>query len=234
MHTEHEHLHADGHEPHQHSIKNELLCHLPYAIFSVAFSLIVLSFFSVFSMISQADPTLLKKASKALFHSFHFMHIVFAATGTMITFFRFSKNYIKGLLVGIISPTFFCILSDAVLPYIGGTILGVPMHFHMCFLKEPQRVIPFLVVGIINGFVMSRHHGSKQGGYSVSSHAVHIFISSLASTFYLISHGFTNWYVSIGNVFVMLIIAVVVPCTLADVVVPMSMARKDKNNSHTH
>ena len=68
----------------------------------------------------------------------------------------------------------------------------------------------------------------KQGGYSLSSHATHIFISSLASTFYLISHGFTNWYVSIGNVFVLLIIAVVVPCTLADVVVPMTMARLGK------
>src|SRR5579863_3114716 len=222
MHNEHTHDHSD-----QHSIVNELFCHLPYAIYSVAFSLIVLSFFSVFSM-NIIDPAIVKKASKALFHSFHFMHIVFAATGTVITFCRFSKNYMRALLVGIISPTFFCILSDAVLPYVGGTLLGVHMHFHMCFLTEPQRVIPFLIVGIINGFVMSRHHESKQGGYSLSSHATHIFISSLASTFYLMSHGFTNWYSSIGNVFVLMIIAVVVPCTLADVVVPMTMARLGK------
>jgi hypothetical protein len=116
-----------------------------------------------------------------------------------------------------------------VLPYIGGTLLGVHMHFHACFFTEPERVIPFLIVGVVNGFVMSRHHESKQGGYSLSSHATHIFISSLASTFYLISHGFTNWYSAIGNVFVLLIIAVVVPCTLADVVVPMAMARLGKN-----
>jgi hypothetical protein len=227
MHDEHIHSHAHGEH---HSITNELLCHLPYAIFSVAFSLIILSFFSVFSM-SNPDPVILKKGSKALFHSFHFMHIVFAATGTIITFFRFSKNYLRGLIVGIFAPTFFCILSDAVLPYIGGTLLGVPMRFHMCFFTEPQKVVPFLIVGIINGFVMSRHHDSKQGAYS--SHAVHIFVSSLASTFYLISHGFTHWYASIGNVFVMLIVAVVVPCTLADVVVPMTIARSEKNNSHT-
>ena len=168
---------------------------------------------------------IVKKGSKALFHSFHFIHILFAATGTVVTFRRFSKNKFQALIVGIVSPTLFCILSDAVLPYLGGTILGVHMHFHACFLTEPQRVLPFLIMGIINGFVMSGHHESKQGGYSLSSHATHIFISSLASTFYLISHGFTNWYVSIGNVFVLLIIAVVVPCTLADVVVPMAMAR---------
>lgn len=224
MHNTHEHSHSHDHSAHHHSILTELYCHLPYAIFSVAFSLIVLSFFSVFSM-NNTDPALMKKGSKALFHCFHFMHIVFAATGTIITFFRFSKNYVRGLIVGIISPTVFCILSDAVLPYVGGTLLGVPMRFHACFLTEPQKVIPFLIVGIINGLVMSRHHDSKQGGYSLSSHATHIFISSLASTFYLISHGFTNWYASIGNVFILLIVAVVVPCTLADVVVPMTMAR---------
>lgn len=224
MHDKHSHHHANDHD-HScgHTIIDEMICHLPYAIYSVAFSLIILSLYSVFSM--SLDPAIVKKGSKALFHSFHFMHIVFAATGTIITFCRFSKNYFRALIVGIVSPTFFCILSDAVLPYIGGTILGVHMHFHACFLTEPQRVIPFLIVGILNGFVMSRHHESKQGAYSLSSHATHIFISSLASTFYLISHGFTAWYASIGNVFVLLIIAVVVPCTLADVVVPMTMAR---------
>jgi hypothetical protein len=233
MHDEHSHKHNHTHD-HDHvhngesTVVHELLCYLPYAIYSVAFSLIILSAYSVFTM--GLDPAMIKKGSKALFHSFHFMHIVFAATGTVVTFCRFSKNYFRALIVGIISPTFFCILSDAVLPYVGGTILGVPMHFHMCFFTEPQRVIPFLIVGIINGFVMSSHHSSKQGGYSLSSHASHIAISSLASTFYLISHGFTNWYVSIGNVFVLLIVAVVVPCTLADVVVPMTMARLGRKN----
>jgi len=232
MHDKHihnnDHSHDHSHDSGQHTIIDEMICHLPYAIYSVAFSLIILSIYSVFSM--TLDPAIVKKGSKALFHSFHFMHIVFAATGTVITFCRFSKNYVRALIVGILSPTFFCILSDAVLPYIGGRLLGVSMHFHACFFTEPQRVIPFLIVGIINGFVMSRHHESKQGGYSLSSHATHIFISSLASTFYLISHGFTNWYASIGNVFVLLIVAVVVPCTLADVVVPMTMARLGKKS----
>jgi len=222
MHDGHSHKHDHGHSG-ELTIVHEMFCHLPYAIYSVAFSLIIVSIYSVFSM--SLDPIIVKKGSRALFHCFHFIHILFAATGTIVTFRRFSKNYFRALIVGILSPTFFCILSDAVLPYIGGTILGVQMHFHACFLTEPQRVVPFLIMGIINGFVLSGHHESKQGGYSLSSHATHIFISSLASTFYLISHGFTYWYASIGNVFVLLIIAVVVPCTLADVVVPMTIAR---------
>lgn len=229
MHDKHIHSHDHHHHHHEdtytvtHTIAQELMHHLPYAIFSVAFALLILSFYSAFSI--DINGAIVKKGSKALFHSFHFMHLVFAATGTIITFRRFSKNVFKALVVGIVSPTVFCILSDAVLPYLGGTLLGVTMRFHACFLTEPFSVIPFLAVGIVNGFVMSTHHGSRQGNYSLSSHAVHILVSSLASTFYLISHGFTNWYSSIGNIFLLLIVAVVVPCTLADVVVPMTVAR---------
>lgn len=108
MHEEHSHNHNHTHD-HVHTgestVVHELLCHLPYAIYSVAFSLIILSVYSVFTM--GLDPAMIKKGSKALFHSFHFMHIVFAATGTVVTFCRFSKNYFRALIVGIISPTFF-------------------------------------------------------------------------------------------------------------------------------
>ena len=39
--------------------------------------------------------------SHILFHSFHFMHIVFAATGTMITYLRYSKKLLFGFLPGV-------------------------------------------------------------------------------------------------------------------------------------
>ena len=216
-----------GHEhDHGHSLLDELICHLPYAIFSVAFGLIVLSFVTYFSY-TDSTAVACKKAD-VLFHSFHFMHIVFAATGTLITFFRFSKDLGRALLLGIFSPAIFCTLSDSILPYIGGELLGVHMHFHLCFVTELQNVIPFLVVGIINGYVMSRHHGSKQWLYAITSHAVHIMVSSLASIFYLVAHGCVDWYRFIGAIFIFLIIAVVMPCTMSDVVVPMLFARAGK------
>ena len=208
---------------HQHSIMGELICHLPYAIFSVAFSITVLSFVSYFSF-GDSVETLCHKSDQ-LFHSFHFMHIVFAATGTLVAFFRFSKNITKALILGIVSPMIFCTLSDSILPYIGGKLLGVDMHFHLCFVTELSNVIPFLIAGIVNGFAISRHYGDRQMLYAVSSHAIHILVSSLASMFYLVAHGCTDWYRIIGMVFIFLIVAVVIPCTLSDVVVPMLFAR---------
>ncbi len=208
---------------HGHSVIGELICHLPYAIFSVAFSITVLSFLTYFSMGDSVDTVCRK--SELLFHSFHFMHIVFAATGTLIAFFRFSNNIGRALVLGVLSPMIFCTLSDSILPYIGGKLLGVHMHFHLCFITELPNVLPFLIAGIVNGFAISRHYGERQLIYAVSSHAVHILISSLASIFYLVAHGFTDWYRLIGMVFIFLIIAVVIPCTLSDVVVPMLFAR---------
>lgn len=221
--SSHNHEH---HFEHNHTLTNELLCHLPYAIFSVAFGLTILSFVTYFSL--GVENEMVCDGSAVLFHSFHFMHIVFATTGTLITFFRFSKSISRALLIGIISPSFFCTMSDAILPYIGGRMLGVPMKFHLCFFSELSNVLPFLLVGLINGFIMSRHHHDRQGIYSLFSHAVHIFISSLASIFYLVSHGCTDWYHDIGIIFLFLVIAVVIPCTLSDVVVPMIFARVGK------
>lgn len=219
--------HHNGHDSHdhEHTVWGELVHHFPYAIFSVAFCLTLLSFFGCSTLVPAMEAKVLCKQAKLLFHSFHFMHIVFAATGTLITFFRFSKNNISGLLVGILSPAIFCTLSDSILPYMGGRMLGVDMHFHLCFLTELPNVLPFLFAGIINGFVMSRHHMSAQGYYSVFSHFFHILISSLASSFFLVSHGYLTWYKQIGPVFLFLVFAVVVPCTLSDVIVPMGIAR---------
>lgn len=203
----------------------ELMCHLPYGIFSIAFGLTILSFFQIITF-GNADLAVVKKDASLLFHNFHFMHIIFAATGTIITFSRFSKSIIQALILGVVSPTIFCMLSDVILPYLGAKALGVTLKLHICFITEPMKVLPFLFIGVLNGLVMSRHADSKQWIYSVSSHAIHIFISSLASIFYLVSSGFLSWNKQLGGIFLFLIVAVVLPCTFSDVIIPMIVAKR--------
>lgn len=224
----HHHDHHHHFHDHEHSLRSELFHHLPYAIFSVAFSLIILSF--VTFAFRSTELIVAQKGAKMLFHSFHFMHIVFAATGTLITFRRFCKDTIPSWVVGIFTPVIFCTLSDSILPYLGGKALGVNMSFHLCFFTELANIIPFLLVGVINGFIMSRHNQENQRMYSIFSHFIHIFVSSLAATFYLVAHGFMDWHKDIGFVFIFIIIAVVIPCTLSDVVVPMTYARMTKKD----
>lgn len=215
------------HEDHEASLTQELIHHLPYAIFSVAFGLIILSFFDFF-MTQGIFADQLQDKLNVLFHSFHFLHIIFAVTGSYIAFSRYSQNAAVAIIVSLCSAFFFCTLSDIILPYLGGRLLGTPMEMHLCFLTELHNVVPFFCVGLINGMVMSTHRSSIKGFYSVGAHFAHIFISSLASLFYLIGHGFYDWYPQMGFLFIFLTIAVVGPCTMADVIVPIWFAKMSR------
>lgn len=212
------------HESHAHSLREELMCHFPYAAFSVACGFVILSLLH-FIGLTFTDTRLMNQGYHILFHSFHFLHMVFAVTGTLVTFSRFSQNVVRGIIVSLVSASVFCTISDVALPYLAGELLGVEMHIHICFFGELWNVIPFLLVGLLNGLFLRRHYESSLGFFSLGSHFVHILISSLASLFYTVSYGFENWYNVMGLLFFFLIIAVVIPCTLSDVVVPMYFAR---------
>lgn len=203
-------------------VNHELVCHFPYAVLSVALSMIAAGVLGYFSF--GASPEAVSKGSMILFHNCHFLHIVFAATGAVLTFFRYSKNVLKGLIVGAVSAIVFCVLSDVILPYVVGHIMGIDMQLHICFFSELSNVLPFLVVGVFNGWLLSQHKSGQQSFFSIWSHFAHIFVSSLASMLYTISHGMYNWHEYMGILFILLIIAVVIPCTLSDVVVPAYFA----------
>lgn len=207
---------------------HELVEHLPYALIAVASGLGLLSFFTVFAF-DTMTPAMVHKSADILFHNFHFMHIAFAATGVMVTFLRFSKNLFKGLLVGAVTTITFCLLSDVIVPYFGGNLLGVHMHFHFCFIDEIVNVAPFLFVGLLIGSILGMysphdHHKHDHDHHSVLFHTLHILTSTFASIFYLIAHGFVAWYAHIGMVFLITLVAVVLPCTLSDLVAPIFFA----------
>lgn len=202
---------------HHTTLKDEILCHFPYAIFSVVLSMIIVSFI-----------TLVTKTNKQvhdLFHLFHYLHLVFSATGVVLTFRRFSQNKVGALVAGILIPAAFCTLSDMIVPYVGGEVIGLHTHLHWCFIDHFWTVVPFLLIGVINGFVMGSHSSSQKMFYSTGSHFLHILVSSMASILFLVSFGFTEWYSYLAFIFVLLIGAVLVPCTLSDIVVPMVFAR---------
>lgn len=231
----HNNLNLNEHDHHDHTFTEEVVHHFPYAIFSIAFGMIILSLLDYNTVLNSLSNlgNLAGTARQScntgfnmLFHSFHFLHILFASTGAVITFSRFSNNVFKMILVGTISPAFFCVLSDVLLPYAGGTLMGLHMDLHICFHEELHNVLPFLFIGVLNGYLLRVYGESMLRAFSFGSHFAHILISSLASLFYMVSHGFTNWYPHMGVLFLFLIVAIVIPCTLSDVIIPMYFARQ--------
>lgn len=231
---ENDHPHAS----HEASLRSELLCHLPYAAFSIAFGFIILSVLHFVSL--TGNQVAIKKGYHILFHSFHYLHIIFAATGTLVTFFRFSRNIFAGVVLAVVSPLIFCTLSDIALPALTARLLGFYVPLHICFFEwcDALNIVPFLVMGILCGFALRQHHETYLGFFSLASHFAHILISSLAALFYIVSYGFEGWHHTMGLLFFFLVLAVLIPCTISDIVVPMYFARRSKKtgceNAHTH
>jgi len=124
----------------------------------------------------------------------------------------------KALIIGFAGSVLICGLSDIVFPYFGGRILGTHMHLHMCLLEHPHIIIPFAVIGTLVGFLVP----SVIEKSTEFSHSMHVLVSSMASLLYLISFGVSEWTHVIGGVFIITVVAVILPCCLSDIVFPLT------------
>jgi len=198
-------------------IITELGGHLPYSMFGVLIGLIILGILTFFTIILRSSY-LLPVAARELFHIFHPIHILLSALVTTAMFWKHEKHFVKTLLLGFVGSILICGLSDILLPYIGGWLLGGKMHLHLCILEHPCIVIPFAAIGVLVGFLVP----SAIEKSTEFSHSMHVLVSSMASILYLISYGITEWIHMIGGIFLVTIVAVMLPCCLSDIVFPIS------------
>jgi hypothetical protein len=161
----------------------------------------------------------MEAASAMVFHLFHPIHLLFSAIATTAMFWRHERKLWKAVLVGFIGSVGVCGLSDVFMPFLAGQLLSVEgMHFHWCVFEHPQMVLPFIALGIACGVLAPQ----KIGKSTQFSHSSHIFVSVVASLFYLIAFGVTNWMDEnvFASVFVIVILCVSIPCCLSDIVFP--------------
>lgn len=202
-------------------IFQELSEHLPYSAFGVIISLMILGILNYFAVAFKAQGTL-PQASENLFHIFHPIHMLLSATTTTAMFWKHERKVIKAFVVGFLGAVVVCGLSDILLPFLGGTLLGVKMKLHICILVHPQIVVPFTLVGILIGYLVPEAI-EKSTQYS---HSMHVLVSSMASVLYLITFGLTNWIHVVGAVFIITLVAVVLPCCLSDIVFPLTFVEE--------
>ena len=165
-------------------------------------------------------------ASKAMegpagvtFHMFHPIHMLFSAVATTAMFWRYKRKLLLAVITGLVGSLGVCSLSDVFMPYLSGLLLGAGhMHFHWCLIEHPQMVLPFTAVGIACGILAPRQISNS----TQFSHSSHIFVSVIASLFYLITFGVTNWMDEnvFASVFFIVVLCVSIPCCLSDVIFP--------------
>jgi len=203
----------------------ELKHHLPFSILSVVVGLILVGILSfITEMMGIDDPS---PHFRELLHIFHPTHILFSAIATTAMFWQREKKFFKTIAVGIIGSVGICGISDIFIPYLAGYLLGAEhMHLHICIIEHSQMVLPFLILGVIVGFLAPGTLEKSDG--VVFSHTFHVLISASASIMYLVSFGVTDWIHRIGAVLIYMVLAVVIPCCMSDIVFPLLCLGKEK------
>ncbi len=206
----------------QSRIAVELKEHLPFTILSACIAIIAVGFLTI--IIGEYE---LPYTGENLFHIFHPLHVLASAATTTSMFWKYKRSVIQSTVIGVAGALVICSLSDIIFPFLGGFFLGIEMHMHICILKHPMIIIPFLLMGVVTGFLSPKiiEHST------IYSHSAHILLSTMASLVYLISFGMTGWLGHIGWVFVILVLVVLIPCCLSDIVFPLFFAG---DNKHRH
>lgn len=118
-------------------------------------------------------------------------------------------------------------LSDAIIPFLGGALLGVEMEFHLPFIETEK--MPFIgievwklinsaaLVGIVIGYLKPT---------TKFPHLGHVLLSTWASLLYFVAFGVAHWIPLLPLVFLFLFLAVWLPCCVSDIVFPLLFAGK--------
>jgi len=152
-----------------------------------------------------------------LFYVFHPAHVTLSAlvSTAMYRLHRPGKGSAwRAATIGYVAAIAACTLSDSLIPYAGELLLRLPAaHPHVGFLEEWWLVNPAALLGIGLAFIWPR---------TKEPHAGHVLVSTAASLFHLLmALGPGPDLLSYLGVFVLLFVAVWIPCCLSDIAFPL-------------
>lgn len=204
------------------ALRQELLTHLPYTVSAVALcSAFLAAWNAAFPAGGQLGWPQADFAGVRSFEFFHLTHLYLSALTTTSVFLSHERNVLKALIVSLVTAPALCTVSDILVPYGGVRLLGQSVDFHLCLAEEPVWAWGMLAAGMGSAFGLTRtfSHCSRL------SHFGHIFISTMATVLYILSESHIEIRSYVLPILAIVVVAVVVPCLVSDVVVPMSLAR---------
>jgi hypothetical protein len=189
-------------------ILHELKEHIPFTVAATLTSIILIFFIVKLNLISSFIP---------LFYIFHPAHVLFSAAVSSAMFYNYNKKIFPSILIGVIVSVAIGSLSDIFFPYLGTSLIGIPISFHLPALEIPVVIFGMGLIGAGLGVMIKK---------TKFPHFLHVLISVFASLFYVFAYS-TNFLV-INFLFILLIvsISVVIPCCLGDIVLPLLLRLK--------
>ena len=202
-------------------IAGELRKHAPFTAVGAATGMIIM----VLLVVSGTSA----RVSNAVFYTLHPLHVVLSALVTTSMYRLHGRGRLwAAVLVGYTGSVGVATLSDAVMPFLGGCLLNVPMEFHAPFIEATK--MPF--IGVEKWIVVNSAAGI---GIVVGCwkpvtklpHAGHVLLSTWASLFNFSAFGAANWMPLLPFLYVFLFLAVWLPCCVSDVVYPLLWTKED-------
>jgi hypothetical protein len=223
------------------AVLTELKAHAPFTLFGSLTGIVMMLLFR-----HLPEATMYQ-----LFYVFHPLHVTLSAivAGSIFRLHEKTNNLLIVLLVGYCASVGTATLSNSIIPFFGESILGVAIpteseihaadksgpgessqqhtpKIHLGFIEEWYIVNPAALLGIFIGFWLPR---------TKLPHAGHILISTWASAAHILMNTHSNVTIltAIGA-FIVLFIAVWVPCCSSDIIVPLLFVRSHHMHSEHH
>jgi hypothetical protein len=191
-------------------IAKELKEHIPFTALGAASGIAIMVIIVFGSVPSHVSYT--------VFYTLHPIHVVLSALATTAMYARYRKCKLwSAILIGWTGSIGIATVSDAIIPYLGATLLHIPIEFEIPFIEKPWVNLAALV-----GIAICYWKPATK-----MPHFGHVLLSTWASLSYFTSFGIANWIPLLPFIFLFLLLAVLIPCCTSDIVYPLLFVRKE-------
>ena len=192
-------------------ITKELKEHIPFTALGALTGIIITVIIVLCNVPSHVSQT--------AFYTLHPVHVLLSALVTTAMYMRYRKGKIwVAILIGWTGSIGIATISDAIIPYLGGTLLHIPMEFEVPFIEHWWLNL-LALAGIGIGYW-------KQT--TKIPHLGHVLLSTWASLFYIMTFGkIADWIPLLPFIFLILFLAVWIPCCTSDIVYPLLFVKKE-------
>jgi len=190
-------------------ISEELKEHVPFTALGALTGIIIMAILVLGNIPSHVSHT--------TFYTLHPIHVLLSALVTTAMYTRYRKGKVwVAILIGWTGSIGIATISDAMIPYLGGTLLHAQIEFHVPFIEE-WWINLLALAGVAIGYWRQTTR---------IPHFGHVLLSTWASLFYIAAFGIADWIPLLPFIFLFLFLAVWIPCCLSDIVYPLLFLRK--------
>ncbi len=203
-------------------IAHELLEHAPFTAIGAVAGIVVMVLVHFLN-----TP---REISQSLFYTLHPLHVVLSAlvTTSMYRIHHTRSKLWVAVIIGYTGSVGIATLSDIVIPYVGGDILGIPWEFELPFIETSN--MPFIGIPkwiIVNAAAVIGMGIAYWKPTTRFPHMGHVLLSTWASLFSFTAFGMADWIPLLPYIFLFLFLSVWLPCCVSDIVYPLLWVREE-------